>query len=266
MKFTNKLLFKYILYHQLGGNLSRIKVGEKRWDTFEHNGILFEKPYKYKKLEIKINNKPNILPPEAEEACLLYSKYIESEYINNKIFNKNFLHDLNQLLSKDQQIKSLEEIDFTSLYKFLIKEKETKKELTKEEKQQIKDKKDIILKPFKLCLIDGKDVNVGNYMVEPVSLFLGRGCSPDMGKIKKRVSPKDVILNLSKGSKIPKCYYLNDNNDLVELNDIWGKMFATAYLYGASAEYFSDIFTNIDQSELPFAITNPTNLYLNGGF
>lgn len=50
------------------------------------------------------------------------------------------------------------------------------------------------------------------------------------------------------------------------VNDIWNKMFSTAYLYGSSAEYFSDIFTNIDQSELPFAITNPTNLYLNGGF
>jgi|694.fasta_scaffold16032_13 hypothetical protein len=50
------------------------------------------------------------------------------------------------------------------------------------------------------------------------------------------------------------------------VNDIWEKMFATAYLYGASAEYFSDIFTNINQSELPFSVTNPSNLYLNGGF
>jgi DNA topoisomerase-1 len=224
MKITNNILFKYLLYYQLGGDLSRIKLGEKRWNTFEHNGIIFEKPYKYKKLEIKINNKPNILSPDAEEACLLYAKYIESEYIKNKIFNKNFLYDLNKLLSKDQQIKTLEEIDFTSLYKFLIKEKEIKKELSKEEKQNIKDKKDILLKPFKLCLIDGKEVNVGNYMVEPVSLFLGRGCSPDMGKIKKRIKPSDVILNMSKNSKIPKCYYLDDNNDLIELKEQWGKI------------------------------------------
>lgn len=60
----------------------------------------------------------------------------------------------------------------------------------------------------------------------------------------------------------PNMEYLPDQ----AVNDIWGKMFATAYLYGSSAEYFSDIFTNIDKSELPFAITNPTNLYLNGGF
>jgi len=224
MKFSNKIIFKYILYHHLGGDLSRVKVGEKRWDTFEHNGILFEKPYKYKKIEIKINNKPTILSPEAEEACLLYAKYLESEYVKNKIFNKNFLHDLNELLPKDQKIDSLDLIDFISLYKFLVKEKEQKKELSKEEKQAIKEKKDKVLLPFKICKIDNKDINVGNYMVEPVSLFLGRGCSPDMGKIKKRVKPSDVILNLSKGAKIPKCCYLDDDNNLVELNDTWGKI------------------------------------------
>lgn len=60
----------------------------------------------------------------------------------------------------------------------------------------------------------------------------------------------------------PNMEYLPDQT----VNDIWVKMFSTAFLYGASAEYFSDIFTNIDQSELPFAVTNPTNLYLNGGF
>jgi DNA topoisomerase-1 len=224
MKLTNRILFKYILFQQLGGDLSRIKVGDKRWDTFEHNGILFEKPYKYKKIEIKINNKSLILPEEAEEACLLYAKYIESEYVKNKIFNKNFLNDLNKLLPKDLQINSLDNIDFMSLYKFILKEKESKKDLSNEEKQKNKEKKDKILAPFKICIIDGNQINVGNYMVEPISLFLGRGCSPDMGKIKKRIRPSDVILNLSNNAKIPKCYYLNEDNELVELKESWGKI------------------------------------------
>jgi hypothetical protein len=60
----------------------------------------------------------------------------------------------------------------------------------------------------------------------------------------------------------PNMEYLPEHT----VNNIWEKMFATAYLYGSSAEYFSDIFTNIDQSELPFNITNPANLFLNGGF
>ena len=114
---------------------------------------------------------------------------------------------------KDQKVDLIEDIDFMGLYKYLIRLKETKKELSKEEKTKIKEKKDKVLAQFKICMIDGKEVNVGNYAVEPISLFLGRGCSPDMGKIKKRINPSDIILNLSSNAKIPKCYYLDDNND-----------------------------------------------------
>lgn len=50
------------------------------------------------------------------------------------------------------------------------------------------------------------------------------------------------------------------------VNSIWSRIVLTSILSSCSSEYFSDIFTNINKSELPFSITNPLNLYLNGGF
>lgn len=40
-------------------------------------------------------------------------------------------------------------------------------------------------------------------MVEPPSLFLGRGDHPKSGTLKLRVHPKDVTLNLSEEAKVP---------------------------------------------------------------
>lgn len=55
-------------------------------------------------------------------------------------------------------------------------------------------------------------------------------------------------------------------DNVPEKESIWLKLILTSYLSACSAEYFSDIFTNIKESDLPFFITNPLNLYLNGGF
>lgn len=212
----NGYIFKYLLYRQFGGDLSRIIKGEKRWEIFHHNGVLFDKPYIPKKIPIKVKGENIILNETAEELAFLYSKYLDTEYVKNKTFNKNFFNDFKKTV-KEVKLENLEDCDFTEIKKYIIKQKELKKELSKEEKDKIKEKKDKVLEPFKICNIDKIQTNVGNYMVEPISLFLGRGCNPHMGKVKKRVMPEDVILNLSKDSPIPKPRYLDENYNLVEL-------------------------------------------------
>ena len=52
--------------------------------------------------------------------------------------------------------------------------------------------------------IDGKEVEVGNYMAEPPGIFMGRGDPPMRGRYKPRVTNKDVTLNLGKESNVPK--------------------------------------------------------------
>lgn len=48
-----------------------------------------------------------------------------------------------------------------------------------------------------------RHAQVGNFRVEPPGLFRGRGEHPKMGKIKTRVFPRDVIINIGAGEPIP---------------------------------------------------------------
>lgn len=43
--------------------------------------------------------------------------------------------------------------------------------------------------------------------MEPPGLFRGRGEHPKMGKIKKRIYPKDITINISEGAPIPEHPY-----------------------------------------------------------
>lgn len=47
---------------------------------------------------------------------------------------------------------------------------------------------------------------MGNFRVEPPSLFRGRGEHPKMGKIKQRVYPRDITINIGEPAA-PGCYY-----------------------------------------------------------
>ena len=73
--------------------------------------------------------------------------------------------------------------------------------------------------------MDGKEVEVGNYMAEPPGIFIGRGEHPLRGKWKPRVTAKDVTLNLGKDAKTPqgnwgKIIYDNDSMWLASWMDV----------------------------------------------
>ena len=46
-------------------------------------------------------------------------------------------------------------------------------------------------------------LQVGNFRVEPPGLFRGRGEHPRMGKIKRRVYPRDITINIGAGEPVP---------------------------------------------------------------
>ena len=146
--------------------------------------------------------------PEAEEIATFYAKYVGSEYVNNPIFKRNFFQDWKEVLKKDKadgkKIKSLEKCDFSKIKDHLDEINFEKKSRSREQKQMNKLEKDEEEMKFKTVLVDGEEQANGNFRVEPPGIFIGRGCNPKLGKIKTRVQPKDVILNLDKKAKIPK--------------------------------------------------------------
>ena len=200
--YFNEYLFDYFVNNQFGG-----KVGnEPKWNTFEHNGVLFPEPYKKHNIPLIYDGKEIILNPISEEFATIYAKFLNTEYANSSKFNKNFFKDWKKILIKDghKDIDDFAKCDFKLIYNYILKEKLKTKEKSKDEKIKIKEKKDKLEKKYKTALVDGKKQDVGNFRVEPPSLFLGRGCHPLAGKIKKRIFPEDIVINIDENSKIPE--------------------------------------------------------------
>jgi DNA topoisomerase-1 len=194
-------LFNYLLYNQFGGKNNN----EAKWNTFSHSGVLFPEPYKPHGIPLIYEGKKIVLKPDSEEYATIYAKFTETEYVKNKIFNKNFFNDWIKILKADShtEIKNLESCDFSLILKHLLAHKEAKKNLSKEEKLKEKEKKDKFEEKFKVAYVDGKEQATGNFRIEPPGIFLGRGCHPKAGKIKKRVYPEDITINIDTKSPIP---------------------------------------------------------------
>jgi len=199
-----KKLFKKKIY----------KGGSIKWTTLEHNGVLFPAEYESHNKPLKFKDKYINLTKEQEECAMMYAKYIDTEYIQNKTFNKNFWNDWKKKLGKDHEITNLEECDFTEYKEILIKNKETEKNIiiTNSEENEIDTELARVNynvtpkeeEKYKTAKVDGVIQPVGNYRMEPPGIFLGRGDNPKIGKIKPRIYPEDVTLNLSKDAPIPK--------------------------------------------------------------
>ncbi len=197
----NANLFNYFVYNQFGGKANN----ESKWTTFSHNGVLFPDPYVPHKIPLIYDGKKIVLDPESEEYATIYAKFIDTEYVKNKTFNKNFFSDWKKYLKKGgfSEITDLEKCDFKLIIDHILKHKEAKANLSKEEKEKIKQKKDKFEEKFKTALVDGKEQPVGNFRIEPPGIFLGRGCHPLAGKIKERVFPEDIIINIDTKSPVP---------------------------------------------------------------
>lgn len=183
--------------------------GEERWQTLEHAGVIFPPPYEPLPSYVKLyyNGKAVELPPLAEEVAGYFAAMIETDHAKNPVFQQNFFNDFLQVLEEsggcNVQIKEFEKCDFSKMAAFFEKQREEKKNLTKQEKQRIKEEKEKLEEPYRTCLMDGRKENVGNFRVEPPGLFRGRGAHPKTGKFKRRVFPEDITLNLGEGAPIP---------------------------------------------------------------
>ena len=126
-----------------------------------------------------------------------------------KVFKKNFWQDFKKILNSDQKklIKDFDKIDFSKITKHIKKEKDRnkdiKKNMTKEEKEKEKQMAEEEKLQYSFVIVDGFPQKIGS-SIEPPGIFMGRGKHPKIGKIKNRIRPKDITINISKGSIAPK--------------------------------------------------------------
>lgn len=183
--------------------------GPERWQTLHHNGVLFPPQYTPLPSYVKMyyNNKPVDLPHPAEEVAGFFAAMLESDHAKNPVFQQNFFNDFCEVLYQSGgcgvQISKFEECDFTKMHAYFEKLKEEKKNMSKAEKKAAKEAREALEAPYKTCVLNGRIENVGNFRVEPPGLFRGRGAHPKTGKLKRRVYPEDITLNISDDCPIP---------------------------------------------------------------
>jgi len=192
-----------------------------KWKKLQHNGILFPPEYEIQGIKIKIKGKTINLDLNQEEMIYQWAKKKDTPYAQDKIFQKNFTGDFAKTLDSKFKKISYEDIDFSNAYKIVDKEKDLKEMMTKEDRKSLalkrKELREKLKTKYGIAIIDGKEVEVGNYMAEPPGIFIGRGEHPLRGKWKPRVTTKDVTLNLGKDAKKPEGNWgkiIHDNDSM----------------------------------------------------
>jgi DNA topoisomerase-1 len=102
-------------------------------------------------------------------------------------------------------ITSLKDLDFSKIKEHLDNEREKRKARPIDERKREAEEKNKSEAQYKFCLIDGELEKVSNCLVEPPGIFRGRGDHPHAGRIKQRVVPEFVSLNLGADAPIPIC-------------------------------------------------------------
>ena len=186
-----------------------------KWKTLQHNGILFPPDFKSQGIKIKINGEyvePSLIQ---EEMVYQWAKKKDApkpgtteKYVEDPVFQKNFISDFAKTFNGKFKNIKYTDVDFAQAYKLVDKEKEAKELMTKEEKKALALKRKEIREEMKIkygkAVMDGQEVEIGNYMAEPPGIFMGRGEHPMRGRYKPPVTTKDVTLNLGKESKVPE--------------------------------------------------------------
>ena len=178
--------------------------------------MAFPPEYVQRGINVKILGEIFFLNREQEELVYAWAKKKDTHYVKDPVFQANFLSDFKKLLpERFTSVRSIEDIDMTEAFSLVDKESKIKeneklriKSLTRDERRKISQEKKLEKEKLKTIYgkakIDGIEVDVANWLVEPPGIFMGRGLHPLRGRWKPRVTPKDVTLNLGQDASVPE--------------------------------------------------------------
>ena len=190
--------------------------GTIKWTTLEHAGVLFPPPYEPlpKNVRMFYDGKPVEMSLEAEEIAGFFGGMLNSTHnVENPTFQKNFFDDFTEALKKTGGardkggnkvvIKEFAKCDFNPIFEYYDAQRTAKKALPAAEKKKLKAEKEALEAPYQYCMWDGRKQKVGNFRVEPPGLFRGRGEHPKTGKVKARVKPEQITINIGREATVP---------------------------------------------------------------
>jgi len=181
------------------------------WTYLEHHGVLFPAEYEPAGLSINFEGQSVPLSPIQEELAFYWSQGIGSEWETKPEYRLNFSHIFASALG-DKKYLALDKFDFSPIVQLIAKRKEDKKlrdlerkNLSQSEKNKEKQEKEIRDATHGYAILDWTREKLGGYMIEPPTLFKGRGSHPKSGYFKPRTYPEDITINVSSDAPVPKC-------------------------------------------------------------
>ncbi|KAJ1727815.1 DNA topoisomerase 1, partial [Coemansia biformis] len=177
-----------------------------KWQTLEHNGVLFPPDYVPHGMPLVYRGKEIVMPPLIEEVATFFAAVLGTDHAVNTVFQKNFFDDFTELLGEHMPgcpVKEFKWCDFSRIRAHLDEQTAKRKAMTKAEKEELKKERVAAEERFEHCMLDGRREKVGNFRIEPPGLFRGRGAHPKTGRLKKRVLPEQVTINIGPGTTIP---------------------------------------------------------------
>ena len=171
-----------------------------------HNGVLVPEPPAPCGLVIGIRGEPVALTPKQEEMALAWARKEGTPYVEDTTFAQNFLRDFSRELGTEP-VLTLDEVDFGPALQIVWAEREAKARLTAEERKAQaaarKAQREALRAQYGYAQVNGEQVELGNYLVEPSGIFMGRGQHPLRGRWKEGACQSDVTLNLSPDAPRP---------------------------------------------------------------
>ena len=174
----------------LQGGASSARPGERRWTTLAWCGVAFPAPYKAHGAPLLVAGSPVPLSPRAEEFATLFAT---KKVGVSAAFKAGFWADFAPLLPKgllprgpNGVERTLAECDFSLILAAKA-----------EAKVKVKGKRKV--SPSATAKVDGVPQPVAGFTVEGAGIFAGRGRGhPLAGRLKRRITPADVTLNVSR--------------------------------------------------------------------
>jgi DNA topoisomerase-1 len=172
-----------------------------------HNGVLIPEPYTTQGFTISFRGTPIKLTPLQEEMAVKFVQKFGTPYVEDRAFCSNFMKDFAKELGIKEKT-TVQDFDWTPIVKWVEAERARRASMSKEERKELAQARKKIREQRKehygWATVDGVRMEIGNYAVEPPSIFLGRGKHPMRGRWKLAIDTKDVTLNLSPDAPPPE--------------------------------------------------------------
>jgi DNA topoisomerase-1 len=113
--------------------------------------------------------------------ALAWAKKQGTSYVDDPVFVGNYMGDFGQVLGLDEVLR-VDQVDFRHVIDVVERERKARSRLSREErKAQAAVRREIreaLKEKYGYATVDGRRVELANYMTEPSGIFMGRGEHP----------------------------------------------------------------------------------------